>query len=68
MKPNEIRLAAMQNNNARYLKSLKMFVGDKQRFGRLDSADRALMLSQIDAMERLDDILKRRLSRLGIPV
>ncbi|MGM9860121.1 MAG: hypothetical protein ACI31C_05120 [Muribaculaceae bacterium] len=68
MKPNEIRLATMQNNNARYLKSLKLFADNEQRFGRLDVVDRNLMLSQIDIMEQLDGVLKEPLRRLGIPV
>lgn len=68
MKPFELRLAEHHARNARHLKNLKNFVMDPARFSRLPQEEQQLIKVQIEEMERLDTVLRRRMQLHKIPV
>lgn len=68
MKPFELRLAAHHARNARHLKNLKNFILDPARFSRLPEEEQELIKVQIEEMERLDAVLRRRMQLHQIPV
>lgn len=68
MTKHEINLAENHLRNKRYLKNLRNFVADYQRFARLDPEDQTLILEQIQHMADLNDVYEARMRRLNIPV
>lgn len=68
MKPFELRLAEHHARNARHLKNLQNFVQDPARFSRLPEEEQELIKVQIEEMERLDAVLRRRMQLHQIPV
>ena len=68
MKPFELRLAEVHSRNARHVKNLRAFCDDQSRFSRLDPEDQSLIILQLEHMAALDEILKKRMRRLKIPV
>ena len=68
MKPFELRLAELHSRNARHVRNLRAFCDDHTRFSRLDPEDQSLIISQLEHMSALDEILEKRMRRLKIPV
>lgn len=68
MKQFELRLAEHHARNARHLKNLRSFADNQSRFMRLLPDEQALILTQIDHMAALDEVLVKRMHLHKIPV
>ncbi len=66
MKKFEIRLAEQQRRNRAHLVNFDRFFRT-ERFALLPPEQQELMIEEFRAMERLDEILVRRMELLGIP-